>query len=160
MADVQKVMTAARAKIKKDGKIIGLMRNLRVSENFQRASVQGIGRVTKSEIPLVGFTGTWNADFYVVDLQETGIPDLDNRNVSSVEQYKNTKLLLEEPVDVVIYKTTAQTIENGVVTATEDVTFAVLRNVYLNSMSFDITENQVSGKSISGEYTEPIILPQ
>lgn len=160
MAAEQRTMTSPKAIIKVDGKPIGYIRNLRTTETIQRGSVQGLGRLTKRELPALAITCTWNCDFYLIDLNTSGIPKLDNRNVQTVDQYKNTKILLERPVDIYVYKKDNPTVENGVVTAYSESVFAIVRNVYLNSSGWDITENQISARNQSGEYTDPIILPE
>lgn len=154
-------MTAARAIIKVNGKSIGYMRNLRVAENKQRGSVMGLGEVTKKERPLLSITCTWSCDFYLIDLtQLTGgkIPGLDNRDVQSIEQYKDTQVLLPNIVDIYVYKKDVQTVTNGVVTAHNENVIAVLRDVYLDNTSWDVSEGAISGSQQSGEYTQPVIL--
>lgn len=159
MALEQKTMTAPRAIIKVGGKAIGLMRNIRVTETINRGMVMGLGRLTKRELPALSINCTWNCDFYLIDLNKTGIPGLNSRRVQSTEQYKDTLTLFERPVDIYIYKKEMDSEEDGVVVSVTEGDFAVIRNVYLNTESFDITENQVSSQNQSGEYTEPIIFP-
>lgn len=158
MAAQNATMTAARAVIKRNGIAIGLIRSLRVTETKQRGSVMGLGEVTKRERPLLSITCTWSCDQYLIDLKTSGIPGIDNREVQSVTQYKDTQILLSVPVDIVVYKKDVQTITDGVVTQSKNNVFAVLRDVYLDTTSFDITENAVSGFQQSGEYTTPILL--
>ena len=158
MAAQQETMTAARAIIKVNGVAIGFMRTLRVTETKQRGSVMGLGEVTKKERPLLSITCTWACDFYLIDLRKTGIPGLDNREVQTVEQYKNTQILLNVPVDIVVYKKDVLTITNNIVTATKNEVLCTLSDVYLDSTSWDLSENAVSGFNQSGEYTTPVIL--
>lgn len=158
MAAEQAVLTAARAIIKVNGKAIGRLQSFRVTENITRASVTGIGSLTRKEVPATLVVGSWSARFYTVDFGKiTDFPGIENRNVQSTEQYKNTLTLAEIPVDIYIYKKDNPTLTGGVVTATNDTVFVVIRNCYINSRGFDLTEGQVSGTDISGEYTEPII---
>jgi len=152
-------MTSARAIIKSNGVAIGYMKNLRCTETKQRADVKGIGRVYKLERPIVGGTCTWSCDFTVIDLVKTGIPKLDNKSVQSITQYENTQVLYENTVDIYVYKKDVQTIVGGIVTAVNETVFAILRDVYLDSSNWDISENQVSSMSQSGEYLIPVILP-
>jgi len=153
-------MTAARAIIKRNGIAIGYMRNIRCTEANQRGSVMGLGRVTKLERPLLSITCTWSCDFYMIDLSKSGIPGLDNREVQSVDQYIDTKVLLPLPVDIVVYKKDVLTIsDNNVVTSTKGTVLCAIKDVYLDNTSWDITENQISSFNQSGEYTTPVILP-
>ena len=156
----QRTMTAPRATIQVNGKAIGLIRNLRTTETIQRGSVMGLGRITKKEMPALSITCTWSCDQYLINLKETGIPGLNNREVNSPEQYKDTLILAETPVDIVISKRLATTTNAaGIVTEADDSEFCVLKDVYLNSSSWDVTENQISAHNQSGEYLEPVILP-
>lgn len=158
MAAEQKVLTAARAIIKVNGRAIGRLQNFRATENISRASVMGIGSLTRREVPATALVGSWSARFYTVDFGKiTDFPGLDNRNVQSTDLYKNTLILAEIPIDIYIYKKDNPTVTGGVVTATDDTIFTVIRNCYINSRGFDLSEGQVSGTDISGEYTEPII---
>lgn len=156
----QRTMTAPRATIKVNGQAVGLIRNLRATETIQRGSVMGLGRVTKKEMPALSVTCTWSCDQYLINLRETGIPGLNNRQVNSSEQYKDTLILAETPVDIVVSKKEA-TVTNGsgIVTESKDSEFCVLKDVYINSSSWDVTENQISAHNQSGEYLEPVILP-
>lgn len=158
MAAEQKTLTAARAIIKVNGKAIGRLRNFRANETITRASVTGLGRLNKLELPATAFQGTWSASFYTVDFAKlTDFPGLDNRNVGSVEQWKNTLTLAEIPIDIYIYKKDNPVVEGGIVTSTSDTIFATIRNCYLNTRGFNLDEGAVSGTDISGEYTEPIL---
>lgn len=153
-------MTAPRAIIKSRGRAIGEMRNLRVTETVQRGSVRGLGTLFESERPPLSFNGSWNCDMYMIDLKRSGIPGLDNRNVSNTKIWEQTKLLLEEPIDIYVFKKEMQTLdESGNVVAVSEGDFAVIRDVYLDTMSFDISEGAVSSYNQSGVYTQPIILP-
>jgi hypothetical protein len=158
MASEPKVLTAARAIIKVNGHAIGRIQNFRATENISRASVMGIGSITRKEVPPLSIVGTWSARFYTIDFGKiTGFPGMDNRDVASVEQYKNTMILAEIPIDIVIYKKDNPTVTGGVVTATDDVVFCTIRDCFINSRGFDLSEGQVSGTDLSGEYLNPII---
>lgn len=158
MAGENVTMTAARAIIKKDGVPIGFMKSLRITESKQRGTVMGLGQITKRERPILSITCTWSCDFYLIDLKTTGIPGLDNREVQTVEQYKDTQVLLNPNVDIVVYKKDIQTVTNGVVTQTKNDVFCTIRNITLDSTSWDVSEQQISGFQQSGEYTTPVIL--
>lgn len=159
MALEQKTMTAPRAIIYANDTAIGYMKGIRITETINRASVQGVGRLSKREMPALGITCTWNCDFYMIDLNRTGVPGLNKRNVQSVVQYEDTLMLFEQALDIHIYKKEIGTEEEGVVTAVTEGDFAILKDVYISSESFDISENQISGQNQSGEYMDPIIFP-
>jgi len=154
----QVTMTAPRAVISVNGNPIGLIRNLRATETIQRGSVMGCGRLTKKEMPALSITCTWSCDQYLIDLSKTGIPGLNPRNVNSREIYKDTLILAEISVDILVSKKEAVTTEDGIVTESKEGDFCTLTDVYLNSSSWDVTENQISAHNQSGEYLEPVIL--
>lgn len=158
MAQNNATMTAARAIIKVNGVAIGYMRTLRITESKQRGTVMGLGEVTKKERPLLSINCTWACDFYLIDLKTTGIPGLDNREVQSTEQYKDTQILLAIPVDIVVYKKDVLTVVGGVVTQTQNNVLCTLKDVYLDQTSWDVSENAISMFNQSGEYTNPVIL--
>jgi hypothetical protein len=160
MAATQPTLTAPRAIIKVNGKAIGFIRGFSATENIARTNIMGLGRITDIEKPAVAVRCTWNADMYTIDWANlTNLTGLDERNVQSQEQYKNTLTLAEIPIDIYIYKKDNPTVVDGVVTATDDTVFVVIRNAYMNTRGFNINEGQVSGTNLSGEYTDPIINP-
>lgn len=151
-------MTAPRAIIKSNGKAIGFIRNFRTTESINRGRVVGLGRLTPRELPALGWTGTWSCDFYLIDLKRSGIPNLEPRQVNSVEAYSDSLKLSDLVVDIYVYKEEA--VSTGVlIVDKEETSFAVVRNVHLNQSNWDITEGNISAKQQSGEYTDPIILP-
>lgn len=153
-----KTMTAPRAIIKQNGKAIGYIRTLTANETYNRGSVRGLGTIFESERPVLTFQGTWSCEFFFIDLNASGVPDLDKRDVTSTKIYEQTKVLFESPVDIYIYKKEAETLdENGNVTTVNDAKLAVLRDCYLDSMNFNITEGAVSMYNQSGVYTKSIL---
>ena len=151
------IMTAARAIITSNSIPIGFMKNLRCTETKQRGSVMGLGEVTKKERPLLSITCTWACDFYLIDLMRTGLPGLDNRLVMSLQQYKDTQILLNVPVDITVWKKDALVIVGGVVTATANEVLCTIKDIYLDSSSWSVEEQQVCGLNQSGEYLSPVI---
>ena len=151
-------MTAARAIITSNGIPIGFIKNLRCTETKQRGSVMGLGEITKRERPLLAITCTWNCDFYLIDLMRTGLPGLDNRLVMTLQQYKDTQTLLNVPVDITVWKKDALVIVAGVVVQTVNEVLCTIKDIYLDSTSWDVQENQICGFSQSGEYTSPVIM--
>jgi hypothetical protein len=158
MAAQQAIMTAARAIIKSNGVAIGYIKNLRITESQQHGSVMGLGEITKKERPVLAITCTWSCDFYLIDLSKTGLPGLDNREVQSIQQYKDTKTLLAIPIDITVYKKDVLTVTNNVVTATKNNVLCTIKDISLDNTSWSFDENQISGFSQSGEYTTPVIL--
>lgn len=158
----QTTLTAPIASIWIGGKPVGKIRNIRVTENVTRVAVTGVGVMTVQELPATMISCSFQASSYTIDMYKLG--DSQNtflyRNVASLKQLIDTLGLAEVGVDIYLYRKVPGTIENGVVTSTEDVTIGVIRNAYIESQSFDLSEGQISGSDISGRYTEPIMSPQ
>jgi len=159
MAEQLLTMTSTRALIKVNGKTIGFIRNLRVSETIQRGSVMGLGTMFESERPPLKFSGTWQCDQYMISLKDSGIPGLDVRTVTTPEIWQNTQTLLQRAVDIVVNKKNAKVLDESgnVVESISEDAFATIKDVYLDSMSFDISEGAVSNYNQSGVYTQPCL---
>lgn len=153
-----KTLTAPLAVIKINGYASGYMKTVRVTENVQRGEVKGISNLTLQEVPAVGYTCQLTADFFFLSLKRPEIKALVNR-AGSIAEFVNTLTLGEIPTQIHLYKKTKITELNGLVTDvdTEGETIGVIKDFYIDSQSFDITENQVSGTNISGRYLTPIV---
>lgn len=156
----EKVMTAPLAIIKSsNGKAIGKMKNIRVTESFRRARVSGLGELTPQELPTVEWNGTLTCQFYTIDLKKSGIPGLINRQVKSVLDFINNVLLQEDGIDVYIYKKGAKVIDNDThqITEIKEEDFAVIRGNFIDRQAFDISEGAISGMDQDMTYTTPIL---
>jgi hypothetical protein len=154
-------MTAVKAIMKVYGKAVGEMKSLRCTENTQLGEIKGIGNYTVKEFEALGVSCSWNCEFYMIDLNRSGIPGLDERNVQSVEEYANNMMLGIVPIDLYIYKKDA-VVTNGslIVKEAKEKEFAIIRDIRLESSSFNVDEGQISGRSQSGRYRDPIIFPK
>jgi len=160
MADT--TVTGPIALIKVNGLTIGKIRDIRATETYARGEIRVLGELEAQEVPVLSHAGTFSVDSFLVDLNSSGIRKLLNREVVSPEQFKNTILLNESGVDIYIYKKTPTTIDDtsGLVTETGEAPIAVLRKCFLDSVSFNISEGQVSTHSQTGRFLEPIIFTQ
>ena len=161
-----RVMTAALAIIKIDGIAVGRMKNIRVTENFSRSNVVGLGNIVSQEKPIVGWSGTCSCSTYTIDLKRIGNVSSSkfglNREAGDANTFINSLLLNEKGIDICIYKKFAQTIDNvtGLVSAVGDGEFCVIGNAFPNSQNFDIQEGSISGSDISFDYLNPILFDQ
>ena len=150
--------TAPLAVIKINGYASGYMRNVRVTENIQRAEVRGISNLTIQEVPAVGITCSLTADFFFINLKRPEVRAVLRRDEGK-DALINTLVLGEVPMQIQIFKKVpTETSNDGIVTGVdnEGETLAVIRDYYPDSQSFDISENQVSGTNVSGRYLTPI----
>lgn len=156
-----KTLTAPLAEIYFGDAKVGKMKNIRVTENYQRADVRGISALVASEKPIIGITCSFTASAFMIDLTKFGTienPFAIKRNGMNMKDFLNTILLSDNGVRIVLRKIKAGNTSNGVVTSTELETMGIINNAYIDSQSFDITEGQVSGQDISGSYLEPILM--
>lgn len=155
-------MTAPLAIIKVGGVAIGKMKNIRVTENIRRGSVVGIGKLTPSEIPAIGWTGNLNAGLYSItfnrqdELTRKGVL----RNVNNLQEWVDTVLLQEDGVQIDIMKKIKDNIDpdTGIITPDYEI-FASVRGAFATKEGFDISEGQISGKDVDFEYITPILFP-
>ena len=156
----KRVMTAPLAVIKKNGNIIGKMKNIRVTETIRRGRVSGIGELTAQELPALEWNGTLNCQFYMITIQETGIPGANPKLVkTSAQEYIDNVLLEEDGVDITIYKkVTAGTVDaaTGLINSTLE-EFASINGAFNDREGFDITEGQISGKDQDFTFMNPIL---
>ena len=154
-----RVMTAPLAVIKIGGQVVGKIKNIRIQEQYQRGSVRGIGSLLEKEKPILAVNCSFNADAYTISLKKLGT--IDNpfvlRGVKSTEQFVNTVLMQDNGIDIYIMKKNATTVENGIVTEAGEEEFVVIRECYLESQSFDISEQNISGSQVSGTYINPCL---
>lgn len=155
------VFTAPLAVIKIANKTVGKIRNLTFTEQVQRGEVMGIGNLTLQEVPIIAIRCSFTADSYMIDLRKLGTIEDPFWPVKATDPKVliNTLLLGEQPTQIHVYRKKATSIANGLVTsASEDSyeTIGIAQDCYLDSRSWNIQENNISGKNLSGRYLTPI----
>jgi hypothetical protein len=163
-----KTFSATLAEIQINGKTVGLMKNVRVNETFQRGRVVGIGRVTPVEIPLTGWNGTISCSGYAIragvlgtDAVEAGdvVNGIVPRDHTDGEQWAR-KLLYTDGITIVIKakwvpgSADPNDPVNGIV-ATETRNYIKIQKAFLTGDSFEISEGQIAGKDSTFEYLDP-----
>ena len=133
-------MTAPLAVIKIDGIAVGKIKNIRATENYQRGDVRGLGEITSQEKPALSFNGTFSMSWYTIDLKKLGTvknPFI-NRVAGDINEWSNTFMLNETPIDIFIYKKGAKTTDEttGIVTEIQEEDFAVIKNCFIDSQNF------------------------
>lgn len=157
MAD--KVLTAPLAILKVNGVAVGRAKNISCTESIRRQPVVGIGRLAPTELAAVGWSGTVNMGFFTIDLRQSPIPGALNRVAQSVEQWENMLTLDEDGVQLdLMRKVKRSTLPTGIVTIGYEV-FASIKGCFITRESWDITEQQISGRNQDFEYINPILFP-
>lgn len=150
---MSKSFTAPLALIKCQGATIGIMKTVQVTETAQRGSVRGIGNLTKQELPIVAYDCTFNCSAYLINLKDPIVAGAINRVAKTLDEFVDNILLEEQGIDVVIMRKVKKTVTNP--QGLEE--FATIRTAFPNRESFDITEQQISGRNVDFEYLEPIL---
>ena len=152
----ERVLTAPLAVIKVNGVAIGKMKNIRVSENLTRGRVSGIGQLTADELPPLSWTGTLSCSFYNIDFNKSQIPGALQRNVNTLKEWVDTVMLDETGVQLDIMKKVKDTETNGIITSKLAV-YATVKDLFLDTEGFDISEGQISNRDQSFTYITPIL---
>lgn len=151
--------TAPKAFITINSKPAGFIRNISFTETVTRADVQGLGNLTKQEVPATMYTCTFTTDFYFISFQEPEVLEMVNR-FGGVEQFKNTLSLGEFPFSITFYQKTIATQDQNLKLVTsinqDGETLAVLRECYIDNQAFTLTEGGIASLTTSGRYLEPV----
>lgn len=151
----QKVLTAAIALIKvKDSKgkqhTIGKMKSVRLTENISRGRVVGIGEITPSELPVLGWSGSISVGQYAIKLNTSILQGLSRQFSSTAAFVQN--LLFDEGVDIQLQRKIKK--EDGTF---DYESFATVQGAHLTSEGLDISEGQIGGRDGTFEYQNPIL---
>ena len=156
---MEKTFTAPLALIKMKGVIVGKIKNINVTEQYQRGDVRGLGTLVSQEKPIISIACSFSCSSYMISVKKLGT--IDNpfamRGAQTTEQFVNTLLTQDEGIDIYVLKKGAKTITNGIVTeASESVEFVIV-SAFLTSQSFQIQEGQIAGSDLQGEYLNPVL---
>lgn len=169
---MSQVLTGALAIIKINGRPIGKMKGVRVTENINRGRVSGLGELTPKELPALQWSGTISCSFYSIEFIKDGVAGVENahstvagasqgitREANSVAEWVEHVLLQEEGVDLDIYKKVQDAVDptTGLLRSNNPKPFAKIEGMFLDRESFDINENSISGKDQEFTYKNPII---
>ena len=163
MADTStKVYTAPLAIIEINNQEVGKIKNFRASESYQRANVRGLSRLTDEEVPIVAISCTFTASYYTINLTKLGSidnPFLKRKDGISLQAFLDTLLLGETGISIRLYKKTGTPdASTGLVTTTSKQLVGTIREAFLDSTNFDLSEGQISGSDLSGRYLDPMIV--
>ena len=154
-----KVFTAPKAYITIDNKPSGYIRELSFSETISRVEIAGLGHLTNQEVPPVKHTCQFTIGEFFIDFEQPGTKALLNR-VGNVENLINSLSLGEFSFSIVIYAKTIGGVDdsNKLVTSInkDGKTIAILRDCYVDSQNFSLSEAGVSSLNTSGRYLTPI----
>ena len=162
--DEKKVMTAPIAIIKINGKAVGKMKNVRITEQIRRGRVTGIGTLTPSELPAVEWSGTMSCSAYSVNFNLlNNVSRIGTfRQGANEEAWQNAILMQEKGLQIDVMKK----VKNGEIdpqtglVETKYEVFATVKGAFATREGFDIQEGQISGRDTDFEYLDPILFSE
>lgn len=152
-----KTFTAPMAILKRNGSAIAFIRGFNISESYQRGSVQGLGNLTRIEVPPISITCTASFDFYLTTFRDSSVNDAIKRGALSLEDFVN-EFILSDGISVDVYKKSdsGQINAQGLRTATEELV-GTIPKLYITSDGMNLSEGSIGGRTQSFEYLEPIL---
>lgn len=153
------VLTGAIAIVRVAGTVVGRMRSIRVTENISRADVSGLGTIFTIEAPAVRHSGTLSASFYEIDFKLSPIANAIRRDVATNQEFQDQLCLLENGVQIDIFKKERDIIDPATGLVVPKVTpYATITRVLIESDGFDINEGAVAGRDQSFRFLDPVLL--
>lgn len=165
MAQTPGTVTGAIALISIGGRTVGLAKTIRAQEQYSRGDVRGLGTVFASEKPVLSHQGTLSCDFFLVDFKTDGVKEAINRVSNTIysqaltggTSFEDNLVLNTIGFDFTVYKKITDIMDPVTKIITPKVEpLAVIRQCFIETDSFDISEGSVSGKSQSFVFLQPI----
>lgn len=161
MPNTIKTFTAPKAFIMIEGEPAGLVRSISFTENIGRTPVRGLGRIAKLEEPAISVDCTFTVDQFFIDFDQPVVKKMLNR-MGSKENFLNTLTFGELTFSIYIYSKTIAGLsaDQKIVESVDKTgkTIAALRDCYLTSQTFNLSEGGVAGFNVSGGYLTPVTL--
>lgn len=155
MAD-NKTFVAPLAVIKRNGEAVARIRSFNIQETYQRGSVQGLGSLTKVEVPPIMITCTASFDFYLTTFRDSAIKDAIRREAFTLQDFADN-FIFADGIQIDIYKKAAgATNAQGLTTSNLEI-MGTIRDMFITSDSMNLSEGAVGGRSQSFEYLTPIL---
>jgi len=153
--------TGAMALIKVEGTVIGRMQNIRVTENFTRARVGGLGTILAIEVPVTQWSGSFTASYYLIDWEKARVASSIRRDVQTKQEFEDYLILQENGIQVDVFQKVTDVIDPVTGLPIPKLKpFASITGCFTDSEAFNLAENQVGGHDQSFMFINPIIYPQ
>lgn len=164
------VLHGALAIIIVNNKPVGLMRDLRISENTRRQPVKGLGTILPKEAPVTDWNGTVSCSFFEIDYKSSGIEKAIRRDVGAgnaqsqigiginTPNYEDNVVLDEFGVQLNVFKKVKDAIDpaTGLIIPTK-IPYAVVTRCMIEGDNINISQGQVAGRDQSFMFLDPII---
>jgi len=165
MAD--KVFHGALGIIKVNGIVVGKARNVRCSENFTRQEVLGLGTIIPSEKPVTRWSGSLSCSFMSISFKKDGLPgaikriftNIASQVLSGESSFEDQIVLDDSGITMDIYKKVEDYIDpnTGNIRPKAE-KYVSVRNLLIESQSFDMSEGNIVSHDQSFSYLTPIVL--
>ncbi len=165
-----KVLTGAIALVIVNGKAIGLMRDIRQSDDVRRMRVGGLGTVLPQELAVTEWNGSFSCSFYEVDFRKSGIPGALRRDVGvgnaasqvaagiNNANFEDNLVLDDVGVQVNVFKKVKDIIDptTGLIIPSR-IPYAIITRCFIEVDGITISEGNVAGRDQSFKYLDPIV---
>ena len=152
-----RVYTAALALIKVNGRFVLKTQNIRVTEQFQRGEIQGIGNVATQELPILKWMGTATATVHLIRYVGDAFGAV-NGNVSNYDTYFDILRLAERGVTIDLFKRVSDAIDPATQIPTVRIEpFISIRRAFIESKGLALNEGQSATNDFSFKFLDPIL---
>lgn len=139
---------------------IGKMREVSGTENMSRGRVGGLGTIYPLEVPILQWSGTFRAGFYLIDWDLARFFGSIRRDVSTNTQFEDYLVLEEQGITVNIFKKVSDGLDKDSLPIPGRKPFAIIKGAFTDSESFTISEGQIGSHDQNFQYVNPIIFPK
>lgn len=162
----EKVLTGALALVKVNGKVIGKMSDVRISESFRRQIVKGLGTLLPDEVAVTDWSSTLTCGFIEVDYNKAGIPGAVRRNVQNARSqvltggasFEDNLLFDDEGVQIDIFKKISDAFDSNGHPLPKLKVYASIAKMFIDSDAIDIRDGAISTRNQSFMCTEPVLI--
>ena len=149
-------LTAPMAVIKRNGEAVAKIRSFNIQETIQRGSVQGLGELTRSEVPPTLITCTASFDFYLVTFRDSSIRDAIKREAFTLQEFVDN-FLFADGIQIDIYKKVkGSTNPQGLIGSDLEVV-ATINDMFITGDGMNLSEGAIGGRTQSFEYLTPVL---
>lgn len=171
-----RVLTGAIAIIKVSTptgqKVVGLMRDLRISESFRRQEVRGLGTILPTEAPVTEWRGTVSCSFFEIDWRKSGLERAVRRDVGSgnaasqiangsqILNFEDNLVLDDLGVTLNVYKKISDVGSPDPTTGLiipQVEPYCIITRCLIESENINVSEGTISGRDQSFVYLDPIV---
>lgn len=167
-----RVLTGGIAIIKVKGKVVGLMKNISINDNIQRAPVYELGSILPVEAPVTKWAGSISCSFFEINYGASGIKDAIRRDVGSgnaasqiasgiaTPNFEDNLVLDAVGVQLDLYKKMedigSPDPNTGLLIPTKK-PYALISRCMIESDNVNIDDGSVAGRTQSFNFLDPIV---